>query len=146
MKKIVEICLDTGVLLVGDLISLKRMKQTPHQPVRQFVHSQHQQTYTQGVDFQKFTDPLLDNLSVNELLAQSPVKDVEKNLRVMLSGMFTRLDLVTREEFEVQQEVVKRTREKLAGLEARVAELEASAKPEKADVPAETLGDLSETE
>ena len=93
---------------------------------------------------QKVLDEIVTK--VNELLAQSPVKDVEKNLRVMLSGMFTRLDLVTREEFEVQQEVVKRTREKLAGLEARVAELEASAKPEKADVPAETLGDLSETE
>ena len=38
---------------------------------------------------------------VNELLAQSPVKDVEKNLRVMLSGIFMKLDLVTREEFEV---------------------------------------------
>jgi BMFP domain-containing protein YqiC len=93
---------------------------------------------------QKVLDEIVTK--VNELLAQSPVKDVEKNLRVMLSGMFTRLDLVTREEFEVQQEVVKRTREKLAGLEARVAELEASAKPEKPDVPAETLDDLSETE
>ena len=50
---------------------------------------------------------------VNELLAQSPVKDVEKNLRVMLGGIFSRLDLVTREEFEVQQEVLKRTRELL---------------------------------
>ena len=62
---------------------------------------------------------------VNELLAQSPVKDVEKNLRVLLAGVFARLDLVTREEFDVQQEVLKRTREKLTALEARVAELEA---------------------
>ena len=42
----------------------------------------------------------------------------------MLGGIFTRLDLVTREEFEVQQEVLKRTREKLTGLETRVAALE----------------------
>jgi BMFP domain-containing protein YqiC len=87
---------------------------------------------------------------VNELLAQSPVKDVEKNLRIMLAGIFTRLDLVTREEFEVQQEVLKRTREKLIGLETRVAELEKSGKlevsPEVLDVPPETLDDLSETE
>jgi hypothetical protein len=68
MKKIGEILLDTGVLVVGDLISLKRMKQTPHQAVRQFMHSQSQQVYTQGLDFQKFTDLLLDGLSVNDLI------------------------------------------------------------------------------
>jgi|GEM_PF-913455 BMFP domain-containing protein YqiC len=87
---------------------------------------------------------------VNELLAQSPVKDVEKNLRVMLGGIFSRLDLVTREEFEVQQEVLKRTRELLTGLETRIAALESASKSEDLgetlDVPPETLDDLSETE
>ena len=87
---------------------------------------------------------------VNELLAQSPVKDVEKNLRVMLGGVFTRLDLVTREEFEVQQEVLKRAREKLTALETRVTALESTAKSDASsntlDVPPETLDDLSETE
>ncbi len=68
---------------------------------------------------------------VNELLAQSPVKDVEKNLRILLAGVFARLDLVAREEFDVQQGVLKRTREKLTALEARVAELEAAGKQEK---------------
>ena len=68
---------------------------------------------------------------VNELLAQSPVKDVEKNLRILLAGVFVRLDLVAREEFDVQQGVLKRTREKLTALEARVAELEAAGKQEK---------------
>ena len=69
---------------------------------------------------------VLDDIGVkvNELLAQSPAKDIEKNLRALLAGMFTRLDLVTREEFDVQQEVLKRTREKLTALEAKVAELE----------------------
>jgi BMFP domain-containing protein YqiC len=97
---------------------------------------------------QKIVDEVVSK--VNELLAQSPVKDVEKNLRVMLSGMFTRLDLVTREEFEVQQEVLKRTREKLTELETKVANLESAAKSQPAsdqiDVPPETLDDLSETE
>jgi ubiquinone biosynthesis accessory factor UbiK len=83
---------------------------------------------------------------VNELLAQSPVKDVEKNLRIMLAGIFTRLDLVTREEFDVQQEVLKRTREKLTGLETRFAQLENASKPDDLDIPAETMDDLSETE
>lgn len=74
---------------------------------------------------------------VNELLAQSPVKDVEKNLRVMLSGIFMKLDLVTRDEFEVQQEVLKRTREKLTEMETRVAQLETDIQSNKA-APAET--------
>lgn len=58
---------------------------------------------------------LLDELNrrVNELIAATPAKDIEKNLRALLSSAFSRLDLVTREEFDVQQEVLRRTREKL---------------------------------
>ncbi len=52
-------------------------------------------------------------------------RDLEKNFRVVLQGTFERLDLVTREEFEVQSAVLGRTRAKLADLERRVAELEA---------------------
>jgi len=55
----------------------------------------------------------------------SPAKDVEKNMRALLAQGFAKLDLVTREEFDVQTQVLTRTREKLAALEARVAELEA---------------------
>lgn len=65
------------------------------------------------------------NAKVSEILQNSPVKDIEKNVRVMLGGAFSRLDLVTREEFDIQQEVLQRTREKLTALEAKVAELEA---------------------
>lgn len=86
MKQIGEIFLDTGVLVVGDLISLKRMKQTSHQSIRQFVHSQSQQTYTQGVDFQKFTDLLLDGLSVNELIAQGLLVEVKHTNDTELSS------------------------------------------------------------
>ena len=73
---------------------------------------------------------VLDDIGakVNELLAQSPAKDVGKNMKVLLGGVFARLDLVTREEFDVQQEVLKRTREKLTALETKVAELEKQAK------------------
>lgn len=60
-----------------------------------------------------------------QLAATAPVAEFEKNARALLAGMFERLDLVTREEFEVQREVLNRTREKLTALEARVAELEA---------------------
>ena len=69
---------------------------------------------------------LFDEISarVSEVLAASPARDIEKNVRVMLSGAFSRLDLVTREEFDVQAKVLARTREKVVALEARVAELE----------------------
>ena len=68
------------------------------------------------------------NERVRAVLAQSPAADIEKNMRAMLAGLFSRLDLVTREEFDVQQQVLARTREKLSQLEAKVAELEAKNK------------------
>ena len=71
---------------------------------------------------------LLDEMSsrVSSLLASTPAADVEKNLRTALAGLFARLDLVTREEFDVQREVLARTRAKLQALESRIAELEAA--------------------
>ncbi len=68
------------------------------------------------------------NAKVSEVLQNSPAKDIEKNVRVLLSGAFSRLDLVTRDEFDIQQEVLQRTREKLMILEGKVSELEARLK------------------
>jgi BMFP domain-containing protein YqiC len=69
---------------------------------------------------------LLDDISahVSALLANTPAADIEKNMRGLLAGVFGRLDLITREEFDVQREVLKKTREKLTQLESRVTELE----------------------
>ncbi|ALS60167.1 phosphoheptose isomerase [Pandoraea iniqua] len=61
---------------------------------------------------------------VSEMLKQSPAKDIERNVKSLLNQGFTRLDLVTREEFDVQAQVLARTREKLEALEKRVAALE----------------------
>lgn len=61
---------------------------------------------------------------MKEILANSPAADLERNLRVLLQSTFARLDLVTREEFDVQREVLARARAKLTELEAKVAELE----------------------
>ncbi|MDE2600229.1 MAG: accessory factor UbiK family protein [Rhodocyclaceae bacterium] len=79
--------------------------------------------------------PALDNKLLNDvsaklsaLIANSPLQDVEKNVKAVLGGAFSRLDLVTREEFDVQKEVLARTRAKLEALEARIAELEAGRK------------------
>ncbi|NLA21385.1 accessory factor UbiK family protein [Burkholderia cepacia] len=60
---------------------------------------------------------------VSDLLKNSPAKDVERNVKAMLSQGFSKLDLVTREEFDTQAQVLARTRVRLEELE-RVAELE----------------------
>lgn len=61
---------------------------------------------------------------IKEVVESSPLADVEKNVNALLKSAFTKMELVTREEFEVQAEVLRHTREKLDLLEARLAELE----------------------
>jgi BMFP domain-containing protein YqiC len=72
-------------------------------------------------------DPkILEELAakMSALLANSPVKDIEKNAKAAMSGLLGKLDLVTREEFDIQAQVLSRTRDKLKALEARVEALE----------------------
>ena len=75
---------------------------------------------------------LLDELDrrMKEILARGPAADLEKNLRVLMQSALGRLDLVSREEYDVQREVLARTRAKLEALEARLAELEGKSKVE----------------
>ncbi len=75
---------------------------------------------------QKFFEDM--SAKLNEAVANSPARDFEKNARALLAQGFAKLDLVTREEFDVQAQVLARAREQLAALEARVAELEAQRK------------------
>jgi hypothetical protein len=71
---------------------------------------------------QAFLDSLSHKLA--DLLKDSPAKDLEANLKAGLSGFLSKLDLVTREEFDVQAEVLQRTKTELSVLESRLAELE----------------------
>jgi len=68
----------------------------------------------------------LDELAkkIGEAIAASPARDVETNIKALLQSSLQRFDLVPREEFELQGQVLRRTREKLEALEARVAQLE----------------------
>lgn len=61
---------------------------------------------------------------ISEILAKTPARDVEANMKAMLQGFFARMDLVTREEFDVQQAVLQRALEQLDQLARRVQELE----------------------
>ena len=65
---------------------------------------------------------------IKEIVNSSPLVDVEKNINALLKSAFTKMELVTREEFDVQAEVLRKTREKLEALESRLSELEASQK------------------
>ena len=62
---------------------------------------------------------------ISDAIASSPARDIDKNVRALLNSTLGRLDLVTREEFDVQTQVLLRTREKLEAMTLRVAELEA---------------------
>ena len=75
---------------------------------------------------------VLDEISekIKQMMANSPAADMEKNLRALLSSTFAKLGLVTREEFDVQREVLLRSREKISQLETRLSELERAKRPE----------------
>lgn len=77
----------------------------------------------------RFIDDLARKLSaaVPENLANLR-RDLEENFKAVLQSALSRMDLVTRQEFDVQAGVLRRTREKLEALEAKLAELEAKDK------------------
>lgn len=75
--------------------------------------------------------PVIERSSFDELSARieqalrnSPAQDIGKNLRALLASWFDRMDLVLREDFEVQKKLLERAQARLAQLEARLAELE----------------------
>ncbi len=65
---------------------------------------------------------------IREIVGVSPLADAEKNINALLRGAFTKMELISREEFDVQAEVLRNTREKLVMLEAKLAALEAELK------------------
>jgi len=90
----------------------------PHCPYNLWMQKPSQvfeQMQTIAVDMQN---------KIGEAIRNSPAKDIEKNVRAMMSQGFQRMDLVTREEFDIQSRVLAKTREKLEALEAKVTELE----------------------
>ncbi|HEY1327686.1 MAG TPA: accessory factor UbiK family protein [Casimicrobiaceae bacterium] len=76
-----------------------------------------------------FNSHALDDLAarIGKAVEASPAKDIEKNVKALLQSGLLRLDLVTRQEFDTQAQVLLRTREKVEQLEARLAEIEARA-------------------
>lgn len=73
---------------------------------------------------------LFDDLSgrINEALRNSPAQDLEKNVGALLASWFDRMNVVMREDFDVQRKLLEQAQAKLAALEKRVSELEQTAK------------------
>ena len=74
------------------------------------------------MDNASFLEDLQQRLSA--LFAATPAADIQQNLKALLVQQFARLDLVTREEFDVQRALLEKSAERIAILESRVAELE----------------------
>jgi len=73
-----------------------------------------------------FNSQTLDDLAarIGKAIEASPAKDIEKTVKSLLQSGLMRLDLVSREEFDTQAQVLLRTREMVERLEARLAEME----------------------
>ena len=86
-----------------------------------------------------FSQKLFDEISnkISETIATSPAKDLEKNIKAMMAATFSRMDLVTREEFDIQQEVLAQTRAQLTAMESRLAQLEVQLNPPVAEQASE---------
>ena len=65
---------------------------------------------------------------LRETLSKSPAGDLEKNIHALLQSVLTKLALVSREEFDVQTEVLRKTREKLDALEKQLSAVEQNQK------------------
>ena len=83
---------------------------------------QHGQCYLRPIMDKRLFDELGER--IGEALRDSPAQDLEKNLRALLATWFDRMDLVLREDFDVQRKLLERAQAKLSELEARVRELE----------------------
>ncbi|MDF7676451.1 accessory factor UbiK family protein [Neisseriaceae bacterium ESL0693] len=89
--------------------------------------------------FDEITDKLGDTIN------NSPIKDLEHNAKAVLGSAFTRMDLITREEFDIQQQVLLKTREKLTELEQRVNQLEQLLNADKTSAVTAVVVEIDET-
>ena len=68
----------------------------------------------------------IQNLSnrIKTLAKNSPISDIEDNINALLKSTFTNMDLINREEYDVQIEVLKKTRAKVEALETKIKDIE----------------------
>lgn len=71
--------------------------------------------------------------NVSEMIAKSPAADIERNVKAMMAQTFSRLDLITREEFDIQKQLLERLMERVAALEVRIQKLEGTSGGDHSD-------------
>lgn len=71
-------------------------------------------------DFQK---------NISDLIARSPAADIERNIKALMAQTFSRLDLVTREEFDIQAQLLEKALQRITALESRLSALELELRP-----------------
>jgi ubiquinone biosynthesis accessory factor UbiK len=74
---------------------------------------------------------------IKDIVNSSPLADIDKNIHALIKGALTKMELVTREEFDVQTEVLRHAREQLDSLEIKIAALEEQIQKEQ--LPAEQI-------
>jgi hypothetical protein len=62
--------------------------------------------------------------NISDLIARSPAADIERNVKAFMGQAFNKMDLITREEFDIQVDMLKRVQERAAALEEQVQQLE----------------------
>lgn len=62
--------------------------------------------------------------NMSDLLAKTPAADIERNVKALMAQTFARMDLITREEFDIQADLLSRTLDRVTKLESKVQELE----------------------
>ncbi|HEY0906465.1 MAG TPA: accessory factor UbiK family protein [Methylophilus sp.] len=70
------------------------------------------------------------SIKIKELVESSPVSELERNLHALFQGMLTKMDIVSREEFEIQAALLARTQQQLRALEEKIQQLSAPADAE----------------
>lgn len=73
--------------------------------------------------------------NISEMIAKSPAGDIERNVRSMMTQTFSRMDLITREEFDIQKELLERLMQRVAALELRIQTLEGADTVDDAPAP-----------
>ncbi len=75
-----------------------------------------------------FSNEKVNELSfkIKQLIESSPVSDIETNLRALIQGTLTKMELVSREEFDIQSALLARTQQQLRALEEKISALEQS--------------------
>lgn len=62
--------------------------------------------------------------NMSDLLAKTPAGDIERNVKALMAQTFSRMDLITREEFDIQAELLSRTLDRISAMESKIQDLE----------------------